>query len=119
MATNLREVDIRSICQLAHTTKGNVRAILKSESKDFEITKSLLNILYNVRVIGSIPITKPQRRYLDSQEDDIQFLLNVKVPLPRLQSRLFANPKLTIFIAGIACSHLSTSFYQLKDIGNS
>lgn len=112
-------VDVRIICVLAHTSKDSVPNIIKNESDEYEITKSIINILYNLRIVGSIPINKSQKRYLESEEKTVRFLLNTKNSLAKLQARLIANPKLVILISGAGCANLNSSYSHLTDIGNS
>ena len=65
-----------------------VREILKSESPDFEITKSLLNLLHNIVEVGSLPVSKRQRQFLDDHPEAVLRLLNPESSLQYRRSSL-------------------------------
>lgn len=111
-------VEVSAICKIAHSTPETVKRLLRADSGEFPVTKSIINILHNIRLVGSIPVTKAQKRYLNNQESVVAFLLNDSHSINKLRSKLVANPKLVIFIAGVACALNAASLSQLQGIGN-
>jgi len=111
-------VDANSVCKIAHSSPESVRQLLREDSGDFPITKTIVNLLHNIRIVGSIPVTKAQKRYLNNQESVVAFLLNDQHSITKLRSKLVAHPKLVIFIAGITCAQNVASLSQLQDIAN-
>lgn len=68
--------DVAVVSQILRVARPQVKKILKGESDKYEITKSLLNLLYNIVVVGSLPVSKTQRAYFDSNAELILQLLS-------------------------------------------
>jgi hypothetical protein len=57
--------DAKVIAQIPRLPRGQVRQLLKRESSDLEVTKSLLNLLFNIVTVGSLPVTGTQKAFFD------------------------------------------------------
>ncbi len=58
--------DAGTICQIPKLTRAQVRKLLEKESTELEVTKSLLNLLHNIVVVGSVPVSGTQKAFFDS-----------------------------------------------------
>ena len=101
-------VDIDRVCQILRTPRQKVIEILKSESDDLEVSKSLLNILYNLVTVGSLPTNREQKVFFDSQADTVRLLLDRRRSLQSKKETLEENIDLVIAIAA-SCPYAVTS----------
>ena len=90
------------VSKLPHLPNQKVLETLKGESKDLEVTKSLLNILVNLVEVGSLPVSKYQRQFLDSHAQVVLRLLSPKTSLREKKSILQGSLDLARAIA-LAC----------------
>ncbi len=79
--------------------RQKVKAIIRDESKDLEVTKSVLNLLYNIVIIGSVPVSNTQRAYLDSRSELVRSLLSSAKSLKWKKQQLESNLALVVNIA--------------------
>lgn len=75
-----------------------IRDTLYSESRQLEITKSILNVLHNIVVVKSIEVTRTQKDYFDKKEQLVWELLSTK-SLKSKKTILESNPDLVACIA--------------------
>ena len=68
-----------------------IRQILRNETRDLEVTKSLINLLHNIVRVGSVPVTEAQRIYFDENSDIVLRLLNRKVSITWKKEALTKN----------------------------
>ena len=57
-------------------SKAQIIHTLRSESRELEITKSLLNVLHNIVVVQSIEVPKTQQDYFNKHEELVWYLLS-------------------------------------------
>ena len=81
-------------------SRHKVKRQLQEESKDLEITKSLLNLLHNIVNMGSVPVSRSQKDFFDSHAGIVNELLSSKKSLQVKKKLLESNISLTINIAG-------------------
>ena len=67
--------DVKVIEQIPRLPRSRVRQLLKEESSDLEITKSLLNLLFNIVSVASVPVSRTQKAYFDQHADLVLALL--------------------------------------------
>lgn len=91
--------DIEIISQLSRTSRYQVSKIINSESIELEITKSLLNLLYNIVHIGSVPVSPTQKAYFDKHSQLVFDLLKKSKSLKWKKAQLENNVSLVINIA--------------------
>ena len=90
---------VDSISQLLRVARPQVKKILRRESTKYEITKSLLNLLYNLVVVGSLPVSKTQRAYFDANAELVLQLLSNNKSLTWKKSVFETNTPLVLNIA--------------------
>ena len=76
-----------------------ILSIIKAEGRELEITKSLLNILYNIVVVESIEATPEQKKIFELKEGIIWHLLDSNVPLLKKKRVLEKNIDIAACIA--------------------
>ena len=89
------------VSRLPHQNRGEVLQTLQSEPANLPVTKSLLNILENAVRIGSLPVSKVQKDFLDSHAQTVLALLNARKSLKWKKSALEANIPLVVNIASL------------------
>ena len=67
--------DAELISQLPRLPRPKVRQIIKNESPEREVTKSLLNLLENIIRVGSVPVSQTQKAYFDKHSEVVLHLL--------------------------------------------
>ena len=87
------------ISKLPKLKKNIVREILVSESDKLEVTRSLLNILYNLVRVGSIPVSALQKEFLDQNSSLVYQLIGKSRSLAWKKGALEDNIPLVITIA--------------------
>lgn len=88
-------VDQQIISQLSQTPKGQVRGVIRGEDPaNKEITTSLLNLLYNIRVVGSIPTSQWQRTCFNRCQKTVDYLISDDVSIEAKKKRLETSPGL-------------------------
>ena len=80
-------------------SKRQIRRILQGESRRFEVTKSLLNLLYNIVTVGSVAVSDGQRAYFDKNTELVWLLLSSSISLARKKASLEENISLVVNIA--------------------
>jgi hypothetical protein len=73
--------------------------ILKSESGRYELTKALVNVLYNIVRIQSLPPTDNQKHVFAQNQDILRTLLSPKESLVSKKRLLESHLELTLAIA--------------------
>ena len=91
--------DVEIISQILRVARPQVKKILKGESNKYEITKSLLNLLHNIVVVGSLPVSKTQRAYFDSNAELVLQLLSSSKSLTWKKSVFETNTPIVLNIA--------------------
>ena len=79
-------------------SKSQIRHTIKSESRELEITKSLLNVLHNIIVVRSLEVTRTQKDFLDTKSEIVWYLLSGK-SVKSKKEVLEDNPELVACIA--------------------
>jgi hypothetical protein len=92
-------VDTEIVKELAKSTRHEITVILGKESAQFEVTKTLLNILHNLVRVGSIPADKRKRKFFDDHSNLVLDLLSTRRSLKYKKKALARNPLVVINIA--------------------
>jgi hypothetical protein len=87
------------VCQLARVNRAQIKRRLKDESGRLELTKSLLNLLYNIVKVGSVPVSETQKRFFDRNATLVLKLLNKSTSLKWKKQQLQRNAALVLNIA--------------------
>ena len=87
------------LSEIAQGTRRQVKKILDSESDQLEVTKSLVNILYNLVIVGSITPTPIQRTFFDKHSELVFQLVSKSRPLYWKKQELRDNITLVIHIS--------------------
>ena len=93
--------DVQAITRITRTPRTQVLKVLKTESPLFEITKSLLNLLYNAVIVGSLPVSQTQKDYFDTNSQVVRSLLDQSKSIKWKKDILTRNPALIINIASL------------------
>jgi hypothetical protein len=88
-----------SVKSLKKSTDQFIIEVLRAESRAFEITKSLLNILYNLCVVGSIRLSKRLKDLFRPFSEEVVRLLSEQLTLRIKQQILLQTPALCRLIA--------------------
>lgn len=91
--------DIKAICQIPRLSKREITKLLKEESGKLEITKSLLNLLYNIVEVESVPVTKIQIDIFKKYWGTVDELLSTGKSYKWKKAKLASNLNLVINIA--------------------
>jgi hypothetical protein len=89
------------ISQISQTPRAAVSLILKGETNNFQVTRSLLNLLHNAVIVGSLPVSHTQRQFFDSKADLVRQLLSNSKSLAWKKALLIGHPALVINIAAL------------------
>ncbi len=92
-------IDIDSVRRLTSVPRKDVKRILAGESKQLEVTKSLVNLLHNIIRVGSVPVSTTQRTYFDKHADKVWSLLSKTTSLHQKKKTLESNIDLVLNIA--------------------
>ena len=87
--------------RLARMADHQAVAAIKGDSPDFRLTKSLLNLLYNTVVVGSVRYTRVQKEIIDTNKDLVWRLLDRNIPVARKRNLFARNPAFAVALAGI------------------
>ena len=87
------------VVEITTVPRRQVWKILDSESDQLEVTKSLVNILYNLVIVGSITPSPTQRVFFDKHSETVFQLLSLSRPLYWKKQELRENISLVIQIA--------------------
>ena len=87
------------VADITRVPRRQVKRILDSESDQLEVTKSLVNILYNIVIVGSVPPTETQRAFFDKHSDIVFQLVSRSKALYWKKEALRENISLVINIA--------------------
>ena len=91
------------VAELGALTKLNHRRIahvLGSDSpRRYDLTKALVDVLYNLCVVQSIDAEEDQRKVFEDAEDVIRQLLSKKVSLAAKKNLLQENVRLVVALA--------------------
>lgn len=93
--------DVSAISRIAKTPRAQVSSILKSESSQNEVTKSLLNLLYNAVIVGSLPVSVTQKSFFDNNSLLVHNLLDNSKSIKVKKELLQKHPSLVINIASL------------------
>jgi len=91
--------DVELVNKIRRLPPKKVSALLQNESKKLLLTKSLLNLVYNAVVVGSIPVSRIQRQILDENKSIVWQFLSPKSSLAWKKRLLVKNPNLALTIA--------------------
>jgi hypothetical protein len=94
-------VDLKAILAIKKTNKDGWKKIINGETKSLQVTKSLLNILYNIIRVGSVPYTDSQKEFFDNRSTTVYRLLSKSTPLATKKRILTRSPDI---IANIVAS---------------
>jgi len=91
--------EVAFVRQLSQIPRKEVKKLLQSESGQLEFTKSLLNLLHNIVVVGSVPVSSTQKAFFDSHSNLVLSLLSKSKSLSWKKHQLEKNVALIINIA--------------------
>lgn len=97
------------VAEISRVPKRQVKKILDSESDQLEVTKSLVNILYNIVIVGSIAPTSTQRAFFDKHSELVFQLVSKSRPLYWKKQELRENISLVLNIAA-SCLTVAGSY---------
>lgn len=104
------------ISTIRSLSRPQIRKLLQSETKELEVTKSLLNLLYNIIVVGSVPVSPTQKSFFDEHVDVTLHLLGKRSSLKSKKKLLEDNLEFVINIA-TSCPTVAGSS-SLKTVSN-
>ena len=87
------------VSRLPHLEPQEVLQVLRSESKDREVTISLLNLLHNIVITGAVPVSKGQTDFFDKNVATVLHLLGSKKSLKWKKKTLEDNISIVLNIA--------------------
>ena len=87
------------VAEISRAPRRQVKRILDSESDQLEVTKSLVNILYNIVIVGSVPPSATQRAFFDKHADIVFQLVSRSRALHWKKEALRENISLVINIS--------------------
>lgn len=87
------------LAALSRLSPSRVAVILESESRQLELTKSLLNLLFNIVKVESVEATGRQKEVLEKYEAVVWTLLAPSLSLAAKKRLLQQNIPLVIAIA--------------------
>ena len=87
------------VAEISRGPRQRVKRILDLESDQLEVTKSLVNILYNIVIVGSVPPTATQRTFFDKHSEIVFQLVSRSRALHWKKETLRDNISLVINIA--------------------
>lgn len=93
--------DCLRVRRLARQTPQKVRQEIRSEGSDRPLTTSILNLLYNAVIVGSVATTLAQKRILDKNRALVWQLLSDYRSLAWKKRTLESNPSIVIAIASL------------------
>ena len=102
-------IDTSLITNLHRVDRKQVGKLLKNESKQLEVTKSLLNLLHNIVRVGSVEVSETQRQFFDKHTNLVLKLLAKSTPLAWKKRQLQRNVPLVLNIAA-SCPFVAGSF---------
>ena len=94
--------DCGLISRLLQVSRQDVRRLFKAESNQLELTKSLLNLLYNIVIVGSVPVSPTQKAFFDAHSNLVLSLTSKSKSLKWKKAKLEKNVALVLNIAA-AC----------------
>lgn len=89
----MESCNVAALAPLAHASPKTIRDTLSSEAK-FEVTKSLVNLLYNIVVVGSVRVNDDTKSFIDRRVELVLALVSRSKPLWWKQQQLIHNPAL-------------------------
>jgi hypothetical protein len=95
----MEDIAFDVICRIPLLSNQEIRRLLASESRHYEITKSLVNLLYNIVTVGSVPTTRLQKEYFEKYTRPVLDILSTKKPLYAKKRVFERNIDLVIRIA--------------------
>ena len=90
---------LESIFIFPKLLNNQVGAILRNESRQFEVTKSLLNLLHNIVLVGSVTVSQEQKEVIDKHADLVWLLLSKSKSLKWKRRALADNIDLVVCIS--------------------
>lgn len=91
--------EVGRVSEISRIPRRQVKRIIESESDQLEVTKSLLNILYNIVIVGSILPTVSQRAFFNKHSEIVLELVSRSRPLHWKKQVLQESISLVINIA--------------------
>jgi hypothetical protein len=95
----MEDFDREQVGLIAQASLAQVADILKAEPPTLPITKSLIQLLYNIVVVGSVPINDRRRAFFDRYTNQVLTLLSSGRSLERKKVVLVNHPELARNIA--------------------
>ncbi len=87
------------VSRLLQVSRPDVRRMLKNESRQLELTKSLLNLLHNIVIVGSVPVSPTQKAFFDAHSNLVLSLTSKSKSLKWKKDQLEKNVALVLNIA--------------------
>ena len=101
----MNETCRKAVLELSQVSKRRVASRLRREAQERRhlasdsLCTSLLNLLYNIVIVGSVPVNQAQRQALEQYTSTIWNILSKRTSLTAKCQLLIANPDLVIAIA--------------------
>lgn len=95
---------VPAVKALRHLSGSQIKKVLKTESRNLEITKSLLNILHNIVNSGYIRIGYRKRKFFEDYTQTVLFLTSKKVSIVQKKKILLKNVAIISAIANTCLS---------------
>ena len=92
-------IDVELVGSLNQISRNQVKRLLRIETPQLELTKSLLNLLHNIVRVGSVNVTPTQRKFFDKHSDLVLGLLSKSKSLRWKKAQLEQNIPLVLNIA--------------------
>ena len=92
-------VDKVALLEIAKAPVSEIKYIIQAEGPNLVVTKSLLNVLHNLILVGSIPVTTRKRAFFDQEAHLVAQLLSSSQSLAWKKRVLEANPSVALNIA--------------------
>ena len=97
------DIDLKIVREAASApTPAQFRSLLRKESGRLELTISLLNLLYNLVTVQSLPTTRAQREFFDQYAEIVRLLLARNRSLKEKKELLLQYPQIARTVA-LAC----------------
>lgn len=93
--------ECQAVRKLPKLPVEKIKLIFKNESSPYVLTKSILNLLYNIIIVGSVSIGIHKRNIFDQNTELIWKLLSSKNSIHTKNKFLEKNPNFVKTIASI------------------
>ena len=93
------DFDLDLVTKIPNISRNEVLKLLHKESEQLPLTTSLLNLLHNIVIVGSVAVSESQKEYFDSHADLVLKLLNPKIDIFWKKRQLEKDISLVLNIA--------------------